>query len=466
MLLKSMKKSLLWIVVLVLSISMVAAFSLAGCKAAAEEAVEEEAVEEAAPVEEAPAEEAAAETTAAPVSFEGVQLKVAMIDEPRERLFKELLPEFKKLTGIDVTIDFYGFDDLYNKNITSSAAHTGEYDVYQIHFPDIALFDERGFMVDVTDWVERDWAEMEMDDIQTSLQESHMKYKDRYYGVPTHVGSHEFYYRTDIFEKEGYTLPKTYDDVLTLAKEIDAKYAPTTRGFVFMGRADVQGCSTFMGFLGSYGGDFFDNYTHQRPAMDSPAALKAMNTLKEIYKYSVEGSNVYSFDEGQTAFKQGKAAMISFWDSGDNFFGDPEQSDIIGKWAIAPYPGGRTPNGGWSVQISADSKNAAAAWEFLKWIISPDVEKKAVPLTPSCRTSILIDPQNSKYPSYAAFNDVLKGNPIGFPKVLPNWQIINETGAMVSSVTTGQVTPEEGLATLQKSMESIMLRYGLWDGKK
>lgn len=77
-----------------------------------------------------------------------------------------------------------------------------------------------------------------------------------------------------------------------------------------------------------------------------------------------------------------------------------------------------------------------------------------------------MDPQNSKYPSYPAFNDVLEGNPITFPLVLPNWQIINETGAMVSSVTTGQVTPEEGLAVLQKSMEAIMLRYGLWDGKK
>ncbi|MFZ3385696.1 MAG: sugar ABC transporter substrate-binding protein [Candidatus Hydromicrobium sp.] len=53
-----MKKSLLWIVVLVLSISMVAAFSLYGCKAAAEEeVVEEKAAEEEAVVEE----EAAAE---------------------------------------------------------------------------------------------------------------------------------------------------------------------------------------------------------------------------------------------------------------------------------------------------------------------------------------------------------------------------------------------------------------------
>ncbi len=55
-----MKKSLLWIIVLMLSISMVATFSLAGCK---EEAVEEEVAEEEAVEEEAPAEEAEEEPT-------------------------------------------------------------------------------------------------------------------------------------------------------------------------------------------------------------------------------------------------------------------------------------------------------------------------------------------------------------------------------------------------------------------
>ncbi len=55
---EKMKKSLLWVVVLILSISMVAAFSFVGCKA--EEVVEEEAVEEEA-VEEVAEEEASEE---------------------------------------------------------------------------------------------------------------------------------------------------------------------------------------------------------------------------------------------------------------------------------------------------------------------------------------------------------------------------------------------------------------------
>ena len=54
-----MKKSLLWLLIMILAVSMVATFSLAGCKK--EEVAEEEAVKEEEAVEEAPAEEEAVE---------------------------------------------------------------------------------------------------------------------------------------------------------------------------------------------------------------------------------------------------------------------------------------------------------------------------------------------------------------------------------------------------------------------
>ena len=246
---------------------------------------------------------------AASQKFAGVKLRAAMIDEEREWAFRDLLPEFEKMTGIKVTIDTYGFEDLFNKTLTASAAHTGEYDVYQFHFPDMALFDERGYMVDITDWVKRDAAEMKLDDIHPSLQDSHMKYKDRYYGVPTHVGSMTFYYRKDIFDKEGYKIPTSWEDVMEIAKDVDQKYGPDIRGFVFMGRADIQGAATYINFLGAYGGDFYDHETFA-PTINSPESLKAMTTLKELVKYSVEGSPSYGFDEAHVAFQQGRAAML------------------------------------------------------------------------------------------------------------------------------------------------------------
>jgi len=402
---------------------------------------------------------------AASKSFEGVELRVAMIDEEREWAFRDLLPEFEEMTGIKVTIDTYGFEDLFNKTLTASAAHTGEYDVYQFHFPDMALFDERAYMADITDWVKRDAEEIELDDIHPSLQDSHMKHKGRYYGVPTHVGSMTFYYRKDIFEKEGYEVPTTWDKVLEIAKEVDQKYGPDIRGFVFMGRSDIQGAATYLNFLGAYGGDFYEPETF-RPTINSAEALKAMTMLKELVAYSVEGSPSYGFDEAHVAFQQGRAAMLPFWDSGDGFFSDPKQSDIIGKWAVAPMPGGRATNGGWSVQISADSPNPEAAWEFLKLIVSPQMERRLVPMKPSCRTSILIDPEFSKYPSYKGFYNVLEGNPFPFPKVTPNWHMLQLLGQAENQVVTGQKTPQEALNWLQQQYEVILLRYDLWKPKK
>lgn len=393
--------------------------------------------------------------------FAGVKLRVAMIDEEREWAFRDLLPEFEKKTGIKVTIDTYGFEDLFNKILTASGAHTGEYDIVQFHFPDMALFDRRGYMVDITDWVMRDADEIQLDDIHPSLQESHMKYNGRYYGVPTHVGSMTFYYRKDIFQDQGYEVPTTWEKVLEIAKDVDEKYGPNIHGFVFMGRSDIQGAATYLNFLGAYGGDLYDPKTF-RPTMDSTEALQAMTMLKTLVAYSVKGSPSYGFDEAHVAFQQGRAAMLPFWDSGDGFFSDPEQSDIIGNWAVAPMPGGRATNGGWSVQISADSPNPEAAWEFLKWIISPEMERRLVPMKPSCRISILTDPEFNKYPSYMGFYRVLEGKPFDFPKITPNWQMLQLLGKAVNEVATGQMAPAKSLAWLQEQYKVILLRFDLW----
>jgi multiple sugar transport system substrate-binding protein len=392
--------------------------------------------------------------------FAGVEIKVAMIDEPREWAFRDRLAEFEEKTGIKVTIDTYGFDNLFNKILTASAGKTGEYDVVQMHVPDMALFDEKGFMLDITDWVTRDADEMELTDIHPAVQESHMKYKDRYYGVPTHVGGMNFYYRKDIFDAEGYAVPTTWEEVLEIAKKVDEKYGPDLRGLVLMGKADIQGASTFQNIWGQYGGEYFD--ASGKPTLNNEAGLKAMNMVKELTAHAVDGSPSYSFDEAQTAFKQGRAAMVPFWDSGDNFFGDAAASQIVDKWAIAPMPGGRATNGGWSVQISKDSKNPEAAFEFLKWIVSPEMEKALVPLTPSIRTSILEDAANDKYPAYKGFLNLLKGNPFNFPKVTPNLQILQEVAEAQNAVMTGQATPEEALAQLQSDVDAIAIRFGIW----
>jgi len=392
--------------------------------------------------------------------YAGVEIRVAMIDEPREQAFRDRLAQFYDETGIKVTIDTYGFNDLFNKVLTASSSGSGEYDVFQFHYPDMALFTASGFMLDLTDWVERDAEAMELSDIHPSIQNSHMKWDGKFFGVPTHLGVMHLYYRTDIFAEQGYAVPKTWEEVLTIAADVDTKYAGDVRGLVLMGRADIQGAATFQNILAGYGGDYFD--ATGRPSLNSDEAKAALQMLVDLSAHAVEGSPSYGFDEAQTAFKQGRAAMVPFWDSGDNFFADPEASDIVGKWGVAAMPGGRATNGGWTVQISRDSKNPEAAFEFLKWIVSPQMERDLVPMTASARMSVLTDPANAQYPSYPAYAALLDGNPSNFPLVTPNLQILQLVADAQNAVLTGQKTVDQALGDVQTEVEGLAVRYGIW----
>ena len=129
-----MKKSLLWLLVVVLAISMVATFSLAGCKeeAAEEEAVEEEAAEEEAAVEEEVAEEEVAEEEAAEEEEEvvpetGEPVTITMLNylditAPEASEFDDIVAAFNaKYPYITITME-NSFSDAYHTKLAALAA--------------------------------------------------------------------------------------------------------------------------------------------------------------------------------------------------------------------------------------------------------------------------------------------------------------------------------------------------------
>ncbi|GAG79722.1 unnamed protein product, partial [marine sediment metagenome] len=81
----------------------------------------------------------------------------------------------------------------------------------------------------------------------------------------------------------------------------------------------------------------------------------------------------------------GKAAMDLQWHNAAPTASDPSKSKIVGKFDFAVIPGKlqpdgsikRTPTfGGWSLEIPKDSKNKEAAWEFMVWATSPEIQPR------------------------------------------------------------------------------------------
>jgi len=392
--------------------------------------------------------------------FAGETIYVDMIYEPREEALKKMTPEFEKKTGIKVVVDLLGFEDITTKNLTSCQAGIGGYDVIQTVYFELPFYASSGWLYDLTHWVRRDAMEVWPDDFHPFLYGSHIKYRDKWYGMPMHVNSEVLFYRKDIFDEIGFSAPKNWDDTILKAKAINEKYAPKLYGITFMGAPDVQLGAEFISLLASQGGYFYDKITY-RPTIDTPEGEKAMKILQDMVRYAPPGVTGYALDANYNAFAQGQAAMCIAWTTGVFFFGDPKQSKIVDKWEVMSLPGGYSTLGGWTLNIPKYSKHKEAAWEWIKWATSPAMERKLLGNMECPRLSILLNPEvQKKWPNNRVFYQSLEKSPTNWPQVKPSIELLQKAAIAANEVEIGMTKPKEALKRLQKEFTDIMTKAG------
>jgi multiple sugar transport system substrate-binding protein len=392
--------------------------------------------------------------------FEGTSIHVALIDEPREQTLKEITPEFEEATGMEVDVELLGFEPLVTKELTASQGRTGEYDVMQIVYFEVPVYAEAGWLYDLTDWVERDEAEVQPDDIHPVLRDAHATHKGKWYGMPMHVNSHAFFYRKDIFDEMNLDPPGSWEECISHAKKITNRYAPELYGITFMGAPDIQLGGEISSIISGLGGYFYDVDTFE-PTFDSPAGVKTFEILQELVKWAPPGVTGYALDANYNAFAQGQAAMCVAWTTGVFFFNDPATSKIVDKWEVMSMPGGYTLQGGWSITVSEFSKNKEAAWEWIKWASSPDMEVRLLGNMEAPRISLLEDPEiQEKYPNNKAFYRALEGGPAHWPQIRGSLEILSKAAQIGNEVEIGAKTPKQAAQELNEQVRQLLINQG------
>lgn len=138
------------------------------------------------------------------------------------------------------------------------------------------------------------------------------KYNGHYYIMPFNNNIFGWWYNVDMFEKHGWTPPKTYDELLTLCEKIKkAGIAPIT----FQGKYPqymLQGF--FFPWAISAGGlqGYYAAENLKPGAWKAPAFLKAAEMIAELRDkgYFQKGAMGMSHTESQMEFVLGRAAMI------------------------------------------------------------------------------------------------------------------------------------------------------------
>jgi multiple sugar transport system substrate-binding protein len=197
--------------------------------------------------------------------------------------------------------------------------------------------------------------------------------------VPWFVDAGLLYYRTDLAERHGFGAPRTWDELVDVARRVTAQ-ARGVHGFVWQGKQYEGLVCNVLEFLHSNGGAVLDG---ARVVIDSPANREALGLMADlVHRYRVTPGSVATATEepSRHVFGQGRAVFLRNWPYAWNLFQDPG-SRVHGKVAVSElphFPGGRSSPtlGGWQLAVNAASRHAAVAEALVGHLTSAAAQKR------------------------------------------------------------------------------------------
>jgi multiple sugar transport system substrate-binding protein len=276
------------------------------------------------------------------------------------------------------------------------------------------------------------------------------------FGVPWYVETRLIYYRKDLAQRAGVTVPpQTWDDLKAMAKGLKEKAG--AKSGLYLQPGGTGSWQTFMPFAWSNGADVVadDAFT-----LDTPEMSEALAYYRSFF---AEGLSVKTDIGLQGALEQSfvngsMAAFISGpWHVGLlTEQGGPGFEEKIG---VAPMPrqkSGTSFIGGADLAVFKDAKNRDAAWKFVSWLSRPEVQVKwfqAVKDLPAVQRS-WDDPALSADPFLPTFGKQLED--AKSPPPMVTWeQVAAVIDGEVEKVAKSNADPAAAARAMQQRAGSI-----------
>ncbi|PCN49681.1 sugar ABC transporter substrate-binding protein [Curtobacterium sp. 'Ferrero'] len=187
------------------------------------------------------------------------------------------------------------------------------------------------------------------------------------YAIPQDSGPMALYYRKDLFEKAGLSVPKTWDEYAEDAVKIKAMGGNITN----FSKSDVN---QFAGLVSQAGGQWFSNSGSDWTVnLTDSASKKVANYWQDLISKKLVNTLPSFSDQWNSAYDKGQdwTWVSAVWGANTISSGAPSTS---GDWAVAPMPQwneGENKSAAWggsSNVVFAGSKHPAEASKFLVWL--------------------------------------------------------------------------------------------------
>jgi len=304
--------------------------------------------------------------------FAGQTITVAGAIHPWSNAITPLLPDFTKLTGINVVTDFQ-LETTYLSAIPIRLARGSS-------TPDVCMFTSYGQGIS-GGWLEPlnayysnksltdlPWYD-ESDLLKTARTFSLWSDGERY-GFTITSEAMTLFINGDALAAKGLPVPQTFDELLATAEAVKTN---EVSGIAMRAQAGGNSTPPAMGFVFSYGGDMVKD---NKAAFASPEGIAAIDMYGRLLsRAGPVGVGSYEWYQVLDDFLQGRTAMAIDSSNFATDISNPAKSHVVKQAGFAAFPHlpGRTPipfMSHWQACINSKSKNKQAAFLFLEWATS------------------------------------------------------------------------------------------------
>ena len=304
--------------------------------------------------------------------FKGEKIEVFLVKSPRGDLLTKYHKEFEDLTGITVGSEMIPEQQQRQKAVIEFNSGNTSFDVIAISYHvQKRLFGKNKWLDDVRPMMadkslvdpNLDFADFAKGGLTYATQAD-----GRIDSLPLNLDPWVVYYNKELFDAKGVAYPKNFAEMVDVAARLNDP-AKGVSGFVARGLKNAN-VPVWSSFLLGYGGAFID--ANGKLMTDTPEALEAAKMYQTLLaKYGPQGVAGFNWNESQSLFLQGKAAM---WLDGIGFaqpLEDPTKSRIVGKVGYGVMPAGPKAQVsalfGDGEGISTFSKKKGPSWFYLQW---------------------------------------------------------------------------------------------------
>lgn len=413
----------------------------------------------------------------------GAEIRYLQPAMPQFAALARFIPEFEEKYGIKVTIDEIPFDQYRQKSLVEMQQGTGSYDIYAVDVMWLAEYAAANFLEPLMPYVknpELTDAGYNVDDFVPRVFSGAGVYNDTLYAIPIGAAPVGVTLRGDVAEQAGLAIPERFSPEFTTDFMYDAATKVNNPESGMMGFAQMPGRwfwgITFLPYLYAFqtpetvGDEYVDK--DWKITINNERTIAAIDYFVSFKDMMPADSANWGIDEATAVYQQGKAfGLWNYLDFVRGFFEDPAHTNIVGKNLHLHTPAGPSGVidpwfGAWSFGVSKDSKQKEAAWTFMQWITSPEIQERATEFGagPSRHSTYKSETLAKFQPWWPVAYEFMMSQTNPDERIrVPEWAEISDImGEEGNRVWIGEIDSATAAANMERRMTEVMRRGGYY----